>query len=395
MICGILTGVIRRDLEPALKKAARAYGAVAILGPRQSGKTTLAKAVFPRKRYVSLEEPHVRSFAEEDPRRFLAQFQDGAILDEIQRVPVLFSYLQGILDTTRRGGLFVLTGSQNFGLVERITQSLAGRISLNRLLPFSLGELEVAKALPPSLDVLLFTGGYPAIYDKSLSPTDWLANYVETYVERDVRSLKNVGDLSLFQRFLRFAAGRCGQLVNLSSLAADCGISHNTVRSWLSILEASFLVFLLPPHFKNFNKRLRKSPKLYFFDTGLLCYLLGIARVQDLAHHSMRGAIFESFVLSELVKRRLHRARPLNLYFWQDKTGREVDCLIEQGERLLPLEIKSGQTLPADAFQNLRYWRGLSKGLARQAIVVTGGEERQDRRDGLVLGWREIDRVPF
>src|SRR3989338_3759666 len=237
--------MIPRELEVALKRAARAYPVVALLGPRQSGKTTLARMVFPGKKYVSLEDPQTRSFAEDDPKRFLGQFPDGAILDEVQRVPTLFSYLQIIVDEEKRPGLFILTGSQNFALMEKISQSLAGRISLHRLMPFSLTELTNGKIIPHTLDELLFTGGYPPIYDRSLVPTEWLANYSETYVERDVRSLKNIGDLASFHRFLRLCAGRCGQLLDLSSIANDCGISHNTARSWLSVLEASFLVFLL------------------------------------------------------------------------------------------------------------------------------------------------------
>lgn len=383
-----------RILEKPLKKAAGKYSVVALMGPRQSGKTTLAKKVFPNKTYVSLENPATRAFAMEDPQGFLAQYPQGAVFDEAQRVGSLFSYLQTIVDEKGRPGMFVLTGSQNFGLMENVTQSLAGRVAIHKLLPFSLEELRKASLPISPLDRLMFTGGYPRIYDRDLEPTDWLGNYVETYLERDVRSLKNVGDLADFQKFLRMCAARSGQLVNLSSLGNDCGISHNTAKAWLSVLEASFLVILLRPHFKNFNKRLIKSPKLYFLDTGLLCYLLGITRSEELATHSMRGAIFETFVVSELVKSRFHRSVPFNLFFWRDKGGDEIDVLIEKGEQLIPVEIKSGQTVTEDYFKSLEFWSRLTKTKAKPGYVIYAGEESQARKKGQVLSWKDLDRLP-
>lgn len=348
---------------------------------------------FPNKEYISLEKPQTRSFALEDPEGFLEQFPKGAILDEIQRAPSLFSYLQILVDEKGKGGMFVFTGSQNFLVMEKISQSLAGRISLHKLLPFSLRELPKGKLSSSSLNDLLFSGGYPRIYDKSLSPTDWLGNYTETYLERDVRNLKDVGDLSAFQNFLHLCAGRAGQLLNLTSLGNDCGVTHNTAKAWLSVLEASFLIFLLRPHHKNFSKRIKKSPKLYFFDTGLLCFLLGITKPQELTTHSMRGAIFESFVISELMKRRFNQGIHSPLFFWQDKRGREIDCLVEKGEKLIPIEIKSGQTIASDYFQNLVFWRQLAG--PSSSFVVYGGSEEQRRKEGHVLPWRNFDRIPL
>lgn len=386
--------MVPRILQGRLLAAVRKVPVLAIVGPRQAGKTTLARAAFPRLPYASLENPDVRRFASEDPRGFLAQFPRGAVLDEVQRVPDLFSYIQTLVDEGKVRGPLVLTGSQHFGLMERISQSLAGRVAVSKLLPFSLEELELSPWPPSDLNALLFTGGYPRIYDKGLKPTDWLGDYVETYLERDVRLIKNVGDLTSFHRFLRMAAHRCGQLLNLSSLASDCGVTHNTAKAWLSILEASFLVFLLPPYHRNFRKRIKKSPKLYFYDTGLACYLLGISRREELAAHAIRGALFESFVLSELLKRRFNHGLTYDLFFWQDKLGREIDCLIESGSRLTPVEIKAGRTVGGDYFQNLAYWERISGASARGSCVVYAGETGQRRSAGRVLGWRELEDLP-
>ncbi len=387
--------MIPRRIERRLKEAARKYPVVAIVGPRQSGKTTLAKSVFPRLPYATLENPDARAFALEDPKRFLSQFKGGAILDEVQRAPDLLSYIQTIVDEQRKSGLFILTGSQHFGLVEKITQSLAGRVSIQKLLPFSIEELSDAKRLAPTLNEVIFTGGYPRIFDKRLSPTDWLGNYVETYLERDVRHIKNLGDLSTFHRFLRMIAYRCGQLVNFSSIASDCGITHNTAKAWLSILEASYLVHLMPPHYRNFDKRLKKSSKLYFYDSGLACFLLGITRPEELLAHSMRGALFESFVISELIKRRFNEGLLFELYFWQDKLGKEIDCLIEKGSRLIPVEIKSGITVAGDYFDNIAYWERLAKISPGRSYLIYAGEGIQERKNGKVLGWRDLGRLPL
>ena len=288
------THMIPRDASSTALRLAQGFPVVVITGPRQSGKTTLARSAFADRPYVTLEDPEERAFAAADPRGFLARFPDGAVVDETQHCPDLFSYIQGIVDARPAAGRFVLTGSQQFGLLSRITQSLAGRAGLVQLLPFSTRELGSAGRLPASLDQLLWQGGYPPLYDRPLHPADWFANYVATYLERDVRQLLAVKDLGLFQRFVKLCAARTGQLLNLSALGADCGIAHVTAREWLAVLEASYLVALLPPHHRNFGKRVVKSPKLYFLDAGLAAYLLGIRDPAALGIHAQRGALFET-----------------------------------------------------------------------------------------------------
>ncbi len=342
---------------------------------------------FPEYHYLSFEDPDVRAFALSDPRRFLQTYPARCVLDEIQRAPDLFSYLQSHVDRTNEPGQFVLTGSQNFILAENITQSLAGRTAILNLLPFSTEELESGNLLTDNLDTLMFNGGYPRLYDSSIDPVEFYPFYITTYVERDVRLIKNIADLSMFDRFLKLCAGRIGAQLNLSGLAADCGITHNTARAWLSVLEASFIVFFLKPYLRNFNKRLVKSPKLYFYDTGLACSLLGLENASQLASHYRRGELFESLILSELVKSRLNRARPANLYYWRDKQGHEIDCLIEQGPDLAAVELKSGQTINQSYFDGLQYWSKLT-GYAKN-YVIYGGKERQQRTPAEVLPWKE------
>jgi hypothetical protein len=395
--------MIPRKLEAQLKQAAAQYPLVTLTGPRQSGKTTLIRAVFDDYDYVSLEDPEYRTFAVEDPRAFLEQFGNRAVLDEVQRTPDLFYYIQTLVDSTDRSGQFILSGSQNFLLARTIGQTLAGRCAILHLLPFSLSELmgwddlpldEIGGAFPPErkkppfdLDECLFTGFYPRIHDKRLAPREWLRNYSQTYLERDVRDLVNVGDLEAFRRFMGLCAGRTGQLLNLSGLAADCGISHTTARRWLSVLEASFIVLRLQPHFRNFSKRLVKSPKLYFLDTGLLCHPLRIREPADLALHAARGAIFESFVVSELHKRALHAGREPDLFFWRDSAGNEVDLILDRGVRLIPVEIKSGKTIATDFFKGLHYWRRLAGGEDGPAALVYGGDRSHRRSGSCVYGW--------
>lgn len=385
--------MIKRLLGKKLKAAARKYPVVGIVGPRQSGKTTLAQSVFNRHPYVSLEKPSDLAFALEDPEGFLNQFPRGAIIDEIQRAPKLFSYIQVIVDQRQKAGMFIITGSQNFGLLEKINQSLAGRISIQKLLPFSLEELTGTNFAPQTLEHILFYGGYPRIYDKHLAPTDWLSNYVQAYLERDVRSIKNIGDLSTFQRFLKMCAYRSGKILSLSSLANDCGITHNTAKAWLSVLEASFIVFLLNPYHKNFNKRLIKAPKLYFLDVGLMCFLMGINKERDIRLHPEIGAIFETFIMSELVKTRMHRGLPLNLFFWRDKLGKEIDCIAESGQHVLPIEIKSGQTINSFYFDNLTYWTKLAKRKPADSVMIYTGKESQKRSNGQIFSWRDIVKL--
>ena len=385
--------MIARKALTTILELAKGYPFIAITGPRQAGKTTLSRMVFPDKPYVSLEDPDSREFAASDPRRFLARYPDGAILDEAQRSPELFSYLQTRADVDGRMGLYILTGSQQFGLLSGITQSLAGRVGMVQLLPFSSGELQEAGRLPETLDDLLYKGSYPPLYDRALIPAQWYAGYVTTYLERDVRQLINVRGLAAFQRFIRLCAGRTGQLLNLSSLANDCGITHNTARAWISILEASYVLFLLSPHHRNFNKRLVKTPKLYFYDTGLAAWLLGVQSSDQLAIHPQRGALFETWVMGELLKGRYNRSLPSNLFFWRDNTGNEVDVIVDQGLKLIPIEIKSGQTISADYFSSLRKWLSWAGAEAGNPYLIYGGDESQERSDGEVVPWREVKGI--
>lgn len=388
--------MIPRRISHKLLELSNQYPVAAITGPRQSGKTTLVKHTFSDRKYLSLEDPDTREFANTDPRGFLSNCSEGAILDEVQRSPELFSYIQTIVDEKDKEGLFILTGSFNFGLMESITQSLAGRTGLLTLLPFSYLELGSAEMAPSTLERLLYKGYYPRIYDKDLPPSEWYANYITTYLERDVRALKKIPDLDMFQKFIKMCAGRCGQLLNLSSLGNDCGITHNTAKAWLSVLRASYIISLLQPHHKNFNKRLVKTPKLFFNDTGLLCYLLGITNEDDLKTHALRGPIFESWVISELLKGRFNRGLRENLYFWRDNTGNEIDCIIEQGSRLIPLEIKSGQTISKDFFKGLKYWSKLSGTSQSDAYLVYGGDLSQKRSEGIIEGWKSFaEKMPL
>lgn len=386
-----------RIIQDQLKDAAKSYPVVSLLGPRQAGKTTAVRLAFPEYTYVLLENPDEREFALSDPRGFLQHYtkSSGLIIDEAQHAPALFSYIQGIVDDSGRKGEFILTGSQNFELNERVTQSLAGRVALFTLLPLSLGELKRNKHLPKEYTDLLFAGLYPRIHADKMDPLRWYQNYITTFVERDVRQMQNITDLHLFQKFIRLCAGRIGQLINWSELARDCGITTKTALSWFSILEAAYLVFLLQPHHKNFNKRLTKSPKLYFYDTGLACSLLGIQAEDQLPSHYMRGQLFESFIISELAKRYYNRGLRPSLYFWRDKTGHEIDCLVDNGGQLFPVEVKSSQTINSEYFKHLCYWNELAKADPLNSYVIYGGSKEQSRSMGHVLGWQSLGQVPL
>jgi len=385
--------MIKRTSEQTLLRLAQGFPVIAITGPRQAGKTTLARATFPDKPYLSLEDPDIRTMAEADPRRLLAAYPDGAILDEIQRTPQLFSYLQTHVDANLRPGMFVLTGSQQFGLLSGISQSLAGRVGMVQLLPFSINELAAAGVVPKTVDELLYQGCYPPLHDRNLLPGDWLAGYVTSYVERDVRQLINVRDLSTFQRFLKMCAARTGQLLNLSSLAADCGITHNTAAAWISVLEASYIIYLLRPHHRNFNKRLVKAPKLYFCDAGLAAWLLGIRTAGEMVFHAQRGNLFETLMVTEFLKQCWHDGRPSNLFFWRDSKGLEIDLVLEKGEILTPIEIKSGTTIAADFTDNLKKWTQLSGNPLQPSWLIYGGDRQYASGSTQIIPWLQAGRM--
>jgi hypothetical protein len=391
--------VLRRDIEGSLKGRARRFPVLVVTGPRQSGKTTLCRAVFPHLPYVSLELPDVRRRVLDDPRGFLREYAEGAILDEVQNTPEVLSYLQVEVDERPRPGRYILTGSQHFGLRQSVTQSLAGRAAMLELLPFSRGELRAGKLAKADLFHVLWTGGYPAIHDRKIPPGEWLGSYVATYVERDVRQLLNVSDLLAFQTFLRLCAGRTGQMLNLSALGSDAGITHNTARSWLGVLEASYICFRLPPYFRNVGKRLLKTPKLHFYDSGMACYLLGIRSPEELRHHPLRGAIFESWVLSEIVKAHVHAGTVCDVTFFRDSHGLEVDAVVQSGQRALLVEAKSGETVSSDAFDSLdRVQTVLEAGNHQpkaSKMVVYGGRDRWVQREVTALPWGDMDRYDW
>ena len=380
-----------RDLTETLLRLARQFPAIAVTGPRQSGKTTLMRQVFSGKPYVSLEDPVELAFAQSDPRSFLQRYARGAVFDEAQRWPDLFSHLQGMVDADRQPGRFVLTGSQQFGLMAGVTQSLAGRVGMTRLLPLALSEL--SQAPKKDLYTHLWRGAYPGLWQSQ--PTlaecnDWFSSYVATYAERDVRQLLQVQNLSTFQRFLRLCAARTGTLLNLVTLANDTGISHTTARHWLSVLESSELVFLLPPYFRNFGKRLVKTPKLYFTDTGLAAWLIGIREPGLLALHALRGALFETWVIGEFRKYRFNRGLPADLYFWRDNNGVEADLVFETPEGLQCVEIKSGQTITPDL---VRAGRAATRFLTEPAPapwLIHGGEESYTREGVRCISWQRF-----
>ncbi len=389
--------MIERDLAPELIRAARQFPSITLTGPRQSGKTTLCRAVFSDHPYTTLEAPDIRALAAEDPRGFLAQFPSGAIIDEVQRVPDLLSYLQGIIDADPEPGRWVLTGSQNLSLLESVSQSLAGRTAVHHLLPLSRSEIVRFDRYPKSLEETLFAGAYPRIFDRDLDPSDWLRSYVATYIERDVRTISNVGDLPTFQRFVELCAGRTAQLVNYSSLADDCGVSQPTARTWLGILETSFLTFCLPAFHANLRKRLVKMPRFYFYDTGLVCWLLGIRSPEQLRAHPLRGPIFETWVVSEIAKYRTHLGESGGLCFYRDSNGAEVDLIIDYPFHITLVEAKASATPNSALFRGARRVRRHLSRLPRPCSVVVayGGEQLQQRTEGSLIPWPELHEAGF
>lgn len=379
--------MIQREAETEIRILASQFKAVAVVGPRQSGKTTLVRYIFSDKPYANLENPDLRIYATEDPRGFLSNYPDGAVLDEIQRVPELFSYLQQILDESSTNGLFILTGSNNFLLQERISQSLAGRVGYLNLLPLTLNEINEKQG---SSNQLMFKGGYPVLYNEGTDPSKWYVNYIRTYIERDVRMIKNITDLVTFERFLRLCAGRIGQLLNMSNLAVEAGVDVKTISAWISVLETSFVVFRLQPYYENFNKRIVKMPKLYFYDTGLATALIGVASPDQLELHPFRGSLFENMIIVNFLKQRYNAGRTNNLFFWRDNVGNEIDLLIQTANRRLPIEIKSGQTITNDYFKGILFWNKITQ--TEGGYVIYGGDMIQKRSNGItVIPFRETN----
>jgi predicted AAA+ superfamily ATPase len=382
-----------RKQATKLKQLAASFPIISLIGPRQAGKTTLAKLTFPDYTYVSLEDLDNRSYANSDPRGFLAQYSEKVIIDEAQRSPDLFSYMQTKVDEFDLPGQYILIGSAHLTLLEQLTQSLSGRAALMKLLPLSLAELVDIKSLKKNCIEQLFYGFYPRIYKHHIDPTDWYPSYIQTYLEKDVRTIINVRNLTTFKRFLSLCAGRHGQILDITELANDCGIARQTVSDWLSILEASFILYLLPSFHKNFNKRLIKSPKLYFYDSGLVCSLLRIENADQLRTHYLRGAIFEGFVITEIIKHRHNHGLEPHVYYWREKNKHEIDCIIEEANKLISIEIKSGETINNEFFKGLEYWQSLTGFTAEDSWLIYAGDKNQKRTYGNVLGWSALENL--
>lgn len=389
--------MIKRDLTKQLAKMGAQFPAITLTGPRQSGKSTLCKAVFPEHAYVNLEALDTRSFALEDPRGFLAQFKKGVILDEIQRAGQLTSYIQELIDEDpghRQAARWVLTGSQNLSLIESVSQSLAGRTAVLHLLPLVRSETIRFAQYPKSIDQAILTGDYPRILDQNLDSSQWLDSYITTYLERDVRMITNIGDLAMFQRFLELCAGRTGQLLNFSQLGNDCGVSQPTAKAWLSVLEASFIVFRLPAFSSNIKKRLVKMPKLHFYDTGLACQLLGIRTVEHLNKHPLRGALFESWVVSQIIKHRINSGRAREIYHYRDQHGTEADTIIEYPDHFDIIEAKAGQTINSSMLKPLRNVADvIAQILPAKQVAVYGGDQYQKRSDIEIVPWSKLHEL--
>jgi len=382
--------MIERSIFSAIKKISKVYPVIALTGPRQSGKTTLLKNLFSDYTYVSLENFDERAFATGDPNGFLSKYNNRVIFDEVQRVPELFSYIQTKVDNSGLMGQYILSGSQNFLMMKSITQSLAGRVALFKLLPFDFEELKSANLLPNDYDEAIVKGSYPALYVRDIPVSSYYANYIETYIERDINELLNVKDLKLFRTFLKLCAGRVGQQLNLNSLANDAGISIPTVSSWLSILESSYVIYQLPPFFKNFNKRLVKSPKLYFYDTALASFLLGEKKSENIALSPFKGALFENLVINEYIKQNQHLQRNQDFYYWRDSNGNEVDLLVSNGNGFDIVEIKATKTITTALFKGLDNLAKVGDDSIKRKILVYGGADSQTRTNYQVWSWKDI-----
>ncbi len=381
-----------RAITEELIESTKVYPVVTIIGPRQSGKTTLVKQIFPLKPYVNLEDPDIRRFAQSDPRRFLEQYQNGAILDEIQRVPELLSYIQVIIDEKQKNGMYILTGSHQISLHQEISQSLAGRTALLKLLPLSLSELSSAQ-VKMSLDEQLLTGCFPRVYINHINPAKYYRDYVQTYLERDVRKIVNVKDLMQFQHFLSLAATRVGQILDINNMSNELGIANSTISQWFSILEASFISFRLQPYFENFGKRIIKTPKLYFNDVGLVCYLLGILDVSQLTNHPLRGHLFENFIILEIVKTHLNMGIEPSIYYFRDSHQNEVDIILQNANNLTPLEIKSSETYHLSFLKSLKYFKTLVGDRCPHGFLIYAGQHEQGVGDFEVMNYNQISKV--
>jgi uncharacterized protein len=387
--------LIKRDLTDQIIEAAKEYPVIAIVGPRQSGKTTLVQELFPNHRYISLEDYDVRTLALADPRTFLTEYPTpaGLILDEIQHAPDLLSYMQTIVDREKQMGYFVVTGSQNFLVDAAITQTLAGRMAVMTLLPLSLHELQQANLLPARIETIVHQGFYPRAHTANVSIDRLYTNYMRLYVERDVRQISAVSELNTFQKFMRLCAGRIGQLLDLTSLGNDCGINQKTAKAWMSLLEASYIIFLLHPYHTNVGKGLINAPKLYFIDTGVACSLLKIRTAAELSDHYLRGGLIESCIIADLLKQHYNLDMQASLYFWRDHIGREVDCVIDESTHAIPIEIKAGKTVVTDFFKDLTHWQEITKTPEQPKYLVYGGSDDQQWPQARVLSWRSVGNL--
>ncbi len=390
-----LQEMIKRLLGEKIKNAAKKMPIIAVTGPRQSGKSTLVQEVFSDYTYTNLEDIERRKFALQDPKGFLQLIGNKAIIDEVQYAPELLSYIQVIVDRDKIAGQFVISGSQNLLLMQSISQSLAGRVAIFNLLPFSLQEIQDTNFALPTYENYILKGFYPRIYDLDLDPMTWLLDYIQTYVERDVRQLINVSDLGVFRQFLEICAGRIGQLVNFSEIGNVIGVSYQTVNKWLSVLQTSYIVHLVRPYHQNYNKRIVKTPKLYFYDTGLACALMNLRNIDDLNRHFAKGALFENFIINEVLKNHLNQHLTPKHYFWNAAGAAEIDLLLDIGGQLFPIEIKSGRTINMSFFDSLKYFQPLSGAISEHSFLVYGGDEVQKRSLAQVLGWQHLDKIPI
>ena len=384
--------MIKREIANIITDLRDKFPVITLTGPRQSGKTTLLRSIYNDIPYVNLENIDIRSNAIKDPRGFLSNFPQGAVLDEAQRAPELFSYIQGIVDEKKEVH-FVLSGSQNFLLLQSITQSLAGRAAILKLLPFGLSELSAEGISFAIYEEAIYKGLYPGIYDREIEPSYFYPSYISTYLEKDVRQIKNIENLNSFSNFLQLCAGRAGQLLNLNSLATDAGISPNTAKSWLSILEASYIIYYIQPYHNNYNKRIIKAPKLYFYDTGLVCSLVGISSPQQVNTYYSKGALFENMIINELLKNKIHNGQVPRFYFWQNKTKQEIDLIVDTANKPVPVEIKSGMTMSDSYFSNLKYWQKLTGEESKNMNVVYGGDINLSTSNGSYISWRSLNKI--